>query len=144
MNRTEIARTVMEAAARGDAATAKSHLSNDFVLTGPTPEPLNAEQWLGLHQLINVGMPDFSFNISDVQEKGDTVTLTMQITGTHQGTLDLSPMGLPVIPATGIRVKLPVEKPQITFRGDKIIGAHLDIPPGGGVIGLLSQLGVQM
>jgi len=134
----------MESVAHGDRSIAEQYLSEDFLLEGPTPEPINLDQWLGLHQIIRVGMPDFSFNISDVQVRGDVATVTMQIAGTHTGTLDLSPLGLPTVPATGKRVRLPVEHPRITFNGDEIVSAYMEVPPGGGVMGMLEQLGVDL
>ena len=143
MDREELIRMLMDAAARGDAATAKAYLSDNFVLTGPLSEPLNADQWLGMHQLLVQGIPDFSFNVTHVDLDGDTAYVSMHITGTHSQDLDLTPMGMPRIPATGIYVVLPSEHPEITFDGDQVVQVHLVIPEGGGVMGILSQLGVQ-
>ena len=89
-------------------------------------------------------MPDWAFNISKVEDKGNVVRFTIQISGTQTNALDLSAMGFLVIPATGIRVQLPTEHVEVTVRGNQVSGVHVDPVQGGGVPGILSQLGVQM
>ena len=48
------------------------------------------------------------------------------------------------IPATGKRISLPVEHITFTFKGDKIASMTSDIVPGGGVAGVLAQIGVPL
>jgi predicted ester cyclase len=144
MNSAEITRKLMTAIESGDMATAASFMSDDFIFSGPVPEPISGEQWLGLQGLLLAAFPDWSFNLSDVQVTGNVARTTHQISGTHTGDLDLSPMGMPVIPATGKKVKLPVEHAELTFEGGKAVRLHTDVPAGGGVPGILQQLGVQM
>ena len=94
---------------------------------------------------MSAAFPDWSFNASEFVEEGDTVRVTVQITGTHTGDLDLSPMGLPKVPATGKKIKNPVEHPVVTIKGGKITGVHVgDVTPDGGVPGILKQLGVEL
>ena len=57
-------------------------------------------------QAVVTAMPDWAFNITDIQEDGDKVTLKSHITGTHTGLLELP--GMPPIPATGKKVALPI------------------------------------
>ena len=121
-----------------------SHLSDDMTLSGPTPEPVSGEQWIGLAGTLAAAFPDWSYNLSDVQETGNGARTTHQITGTHTGDLDLSPMGMPVIPATGNAIKLPVEHADITVEGGKVVHVDAHVPAGGGVPGILKQLGVDM
>ncbi len=144
MNIAEITRKIMTAIESGDMATAASFMSDDFVFSGPVPEPISGQQWLGLHTLLNAAFADFSFNLSDVQVTGNVARTTHQITGTHTGDLDLSPMGMPVIPATGKKVKLPVEHADVTFEGGQAVRLHADVPADGGVSGILQQLGVEV
>jgi len=144
MNAEEITRAIYAALDSGDLDTVASHLSDDFVFSGPTPEPISGEQWVGMQRLMLNAFPDWSFNLSDVQVTGNVARTTHQITGTHSGDLDLSPLGLAVLPATGKSIKLPVEQAVITFEGDKAVRFEADVPPEGGVAGLLKQLGVEM
>jgi len=88
--------------------------------------------------------PDWSFNLSDVQVTGNVAHTKHQITGTHTGNLDLSALGLPVVPATGKAVKLPVEYGDFTFEGGKVVRLHVDVPADGGIPAMLQQLGVEM
>jgi predicted ester cyclase len=144
VNPAEITRKIFAALESGDLATAASFLSDDFVFSGPVPEPISGEQWFGLHQLLTAAFPDFSYNLSDVQVTGNVARTTHQISGTQMGDLDLSPMGMPVIPATGKKVRLPVEHADLTFEGGKAVRLHADVPADGGVPGIMQQLGVKM
>jgi predicted ester cyclase len=85
---------------------------------------------------------DFKFNETLVEEGADMVICTQHITGTHTGTLALP--GLPPVPATGKKVAMPEEKQVFTFRDGKFARAHSDPVPGGGVMGILAQLGVKL
>jgi hypothetical protein len=144
MNIEDITRTIFAALDSGDMDTVASYLSDDFVFSGPIPEPVGGERWLGLQRILQAGIPDWSFNLSDVQVTGNVAHTTHQISGTHTGNLDLSPMGMPVIPATGKSFKLPVEHADLTFEGNKLTRFHADVAAGGGLPGILQQLGVDM
>jgi hypothetical protein len=145
MNAEEITRALLAAIESGDMDTASSHLSDNFVFSGPVPEPIGGEQWLGLQKLMLAAFPDWSFNLSDVKVTGNVARTTHQVTGTHTGDLDLSPLGLPVIAATGKSVRLPVEHADLTIEGDKAVRFHVvDVSAEGGVPGILQQLGVEM
>jgi len=144
MNAEEITRAMFAAHEAGDFDTVASYLSDDMVFSGPVPEPVSGEQWLGLSRLLSVAFPDWSFNLSDVQVTGNVARTTHQVTGTHTGDLDLSPLGMPVVPATGKAIKLPEEHAEVTVEGGKVVRLHTDTPPGGGVPGILQQLGVEM
>jgi hypothetical protein len=140
----EVVKAMMTAVDNGDMETAAGYLSADFTFSGPVPEPINKAQWVGLQRQLLVAFPDWSFNLSDVQVEGNIVTTTYQITGTHTGELDLSPMGLPKIPATGKSISLPEEQARCTVEAGKIVEIHIDPNPAGGVTGTLSQLGVEI
>lgn len=144
MNAEEITRAIFTAIESMDMDTVGSYLTDDFTFSGPVPEPISGEQWLGLQRQMSAAFPDWSFNLSDVQVTGNVARTTHQITGTHTGDLDLSAMGLPVVPATGKAIKLPVEHADLTVEGGKVVRLHADVPADGGVPGLLQQLGVEM
>jgi predicted ester cyclase len=145
MSNIEKAKALYTALGRGDSATASTYMTDDFVVSGPTPQPLGKQEYLGLHEIMARAFPDWNFNISDVVEEGDKITLTIAISGTHNGVFDLSPMGLPIpaIEPTGKKVQLPQEKPVLTVRNGKFSALYLPVVQGGGVPGFLSQLGVE-
>jgi len=135
---------LMHAIEAADYDTAAALLTDDFVFSGPVPEPISGDMWLGLQAKLSDAFPDWSFNVHNVHAHGDTVHINVQITGTHNGTLDLSAMGMPVVPATGIAVELPVEDVYVTLRGDQVASVEAEPTEGGGVPGILAQLGVDM
>jgi hypothetical protein len=134
-------RNLLAAIEADDMDTAMSYLADNFQLSGPVPEPIGAREWLGLHSALNQGMPDFSFNVKDVQIDGNRAYVTIQISGTQTNDLDLTAMGMGVVPATGIAVRLPEEHPVATFNGDQIVSIDLEPVEGSGVLGILQQLG---
>ena len=99
-----------------------------------------------VRQVLAEALPDFSFNTSEAREEGDKITLTIQITGTNTGVLDLGRVGLPVPPIqpTGRTVKHPVEHPVLTVRNGKFSALDLPQVEGGGLPGLLKQLGIAL
>lgn len=144
MGAQEVGQAFVDAFNSGDLDTARWYLADDFQLSGPTPQPIGADQWMGLTQVLRDAFPDINYNLRIVGMEGDTVRTTSQVTGTHTGELDLSFMGLGVIPATGRRFSNPEEPGEGVVRGDKIISIHIYSQPGGGLMGILAQLGVQV
>lgn len=117
-------------------------LSEDFRLIGPTPEPLMKKDFVGFCRALVRAIPDWTFDMTDVKESGDTVTGLMHITGTHTATLDLSDFGMSVYPASGVKLK-PVEEPmKATVTGEKLSRIEITPVKGGGIEGLLKQISV--
>ncbi len=147
MSKTDIAHAMLAAWEANDLDKTASLLSDDFVLTGPAPVPLNKEAYLTFQSIHNVGFPDWKFNVSEWQENGDTVHATIGITATHTGVYDVSKLGLPIppVPATGKFTRWPVGEELIfTIKGDKIVAAQAVTLPGGGVMGTLERIGVKV
>jgi hypothetical protein len=88
------------------------------------------------------GIPDWKFNASDYKQNGDKVTTVFQITGTQTRDLELPMPGFHKFPATGKHVALPKEGITITMKNGKISRLESAVVPGGGVNGVLAQLGV--
>lgn len=101
-------------------------LIEDFKYFGPFPEPVGRDTWLSVMASLRLAFPDWSFNLQNVREEGDTVRSTIRITGTHTEELDLSPIGLPSIPATSIHFELPDENARILFKANKILELHVN------------------
>ena len=121
-------------------------LTDDFVLTGPAPQPLPKEAYAVFQSVNNEAFPDWSFNAGSAQVDGSRVTYPIRITATHTGVLDVSKLGIPVPPiaATGKTIQLPAEKLIFTVVGDKVTACHAEVGPHGGMVGILEQLGVQL
>ena len=140
MSNTDIVKTGLKAWESNDAQTLTPLVADDFVLSGPVPQPLGKQEFLGLMHVIHVALPDFAFNISSYEEEGDRVIAKSHITGTHTGVLALP--GLPPIPPTGKKVSLPEEVQTYTLKDGKLQALSTEARPDAGIPGLLSQLGV--
>ena len=143
MDAVETTKKLFELIESRETGAAAELLSSDFTFAGPVPEPVDAAMWMGLHDRLNAAFPDFSFNMSDAQQVGDSVQISLQLSGTHQAELDLSPLGLPNVPATGKSFQLPLETATVSFNGDKVTSVIAGQVEGSGVMGILSQLGVE-
>lgn len=146
MSTTTIAKAALDAWEAKDLHKTASLLADNFVLTGPAPEPLSKAAFLTFQKVHNDAFADWSFNARDFQEQGQVVRITIQITATHTGDFDVSKLGLPIPPitATGKSRQWPQETLTFTVEDDKIAGLHVEIGPGGGVVGTLEWLGVKL
>ena len=101
MNNLETAKRAADALESKDLKSLQVLLADDFRAKGGTAE-LTKQQTLAYLQIFFTAFPDHRFGFSDFEEKGDLVTCTGEETGTHQGVLDLNPLGVPVLlPPTG-------------------------------------------
>ena len=120
-------------------------LSDDLVVRGPAPVPLGKREYTAVHTAWSRACSDWRFNCSSIEELADgRVKATIAITATLDGDLFGLPVpGLPArVPPTGRKAKLPIEQPVITIAGGKIAAFEFVTPPGGGIPGLLAQMGV--
>jgi predicted ester cyclase len=144
MTAIDVVKGAMGAADAGDWDKAASFFSDDMVFAGPVPEPMGKDGFVGMQKAMRAGIPDWKFNASDLKEDGDKVTATLQITGTQTAELKLPMPGMAPIPATGKKISLPKEPATFTVKDGKISRLETAVTPGGGVAGLLAQIGVQM
>lgn len=118
-------------------------LADDFRAKGATLE-LTKQQILGYLQIFFTAFPDLRFNFTDFEEKEGLIYCTSQETGTHTGVLDLNPFGMPVLlPPTGKSFKLPKSVFAFHVVGDKVMYLNEEAVKGGGMAGILEQLGVK-
>lgn len=107
-------------------------------------EPIGGREWLAMLTTLKTAFPDWTYNAADLPEEGDKVRVSVQISGTHNGELDLSNMGVPKVPASGTSVKLPREDITLTISDGEFISLKSPGTGAGGVSALLSQLGVKV
>jgi predicted ester cyclase len=144
MSNTDLVKSVLAAFEAGDAKKAESLLSDDMVFAGPVPKPVSKHEFIGLQSALVAAIPDWKFNAGEYKEQGDKVVVKVRISGTHSKPLTLPPMGIQSLPSTGKHVQLPYENLTATVKNGKVTridGEHVE---GGGVPGLLAQLGVKM
>ena len=139
----EVAEAFVSAFNAGNYDESAAYLSEDFTFSGPVPEPIGAQEWIGMAKAMKAGIPDLDFHMHTSGADGNVVNTGSQLTGTHSADLDLSPLGLGVISATGKSFETPHETGSLTVEGDKIAAYHVEVAEGGGLMGILAQLGVE-
>ena len=140
MTRSEIVKGLFSSIEAKDIAAARARLTPNFEFAGAVPQPITAEMWLGMHSALSAGFSDFSFNANNVKEEGDKVTMTVALSGTHDGTLALPLPGASPVAATGRKVTLPEEHVAVEFAGDKISRVFVTPHPQGGPANILRQV----
>ncbi|MBV9712448.1 MAG: nuclear transport factor 2 family protein [Ktedonobacteraceae bacterium] len=140
----DIVRTFMTALETNDQDTAASYLREDFTFSGWTPQPLNKKDFLTVMGGIKSGIPGLIFNLHNVDEQEDAVTGTMQIAGYQTDSFVLPPLGLPPIPQTANSVSLPAENVKFLLGNNQITHMIVQHVAGGGINGLLRQLGISV
>jgi predicted ester cyclase len=114
-----------------------------MVFAGPMPQPIGKREFLGLQGALGAAIPDWKFNASEYKERGDRVMAKVHISGTHTAPLSLPALGIQSLPPTGKRVQLPHEPITVTVKNGKVTRIDAEHVEGGGVPGLLAQLGVR-
>jgi predicted ester cyclase len=142
MNKREIVETLLDSVQKGDFEKAKSLLSDDFQFSGPIPEPVNREAWLGMSASLKTAFPDLDYHFKVIGTDGDVVRTTSQLSGTHRGSFDLTNINMGVIPATDKTFSAKPEKTKITVKENKITSWAVEPTQGAGLKAILDQLGV--
>jgi len=144
MSNLEVAKRAADLLESRDLKGLQVLLAEDFRAKGGTLE-LTRQQTLGYLQFFFTAIPDHSFGFADFEEIGELIFCTGHETGTHNGVLDLKPFSMPIsVSPTGKSFKLP--KSVFTFRAanDKLIYFGEEAAEGGGLAGILAQLGVKL
>lgn len=136
--------SLMDAVQMGNFEKAKSYLSSDFKLSGPVPEPINADAWMGMSASLKAAFPNLNYNFKVESVDGETAHISAELSGTHNGELDLTSMHMGVIPATGKSFKAAHEHGQAMLRDGKIISWSMEPTEGAGLMAILGQLGVKI
>ena len=145
MNPREIVQALFDSVQRGDFQKARFLVSNDCRFSGSVPESIKREVWMGINKNLKKACPnlDYHFHVDRVDGlDGCVVKISAELKGTHSGVLDLSPVGLGVTPATHRTFAAPREHGRVTIKGDKVVSWVVDRIEGGGLTGILAQLGI--
>lgn len=140
----DIVRTFINVLETNDLDTAAGYLNEEFIFSGWTPQQLNKKDFLTFIGDIKSGIPGLIFNLHNIDEQRDEVTGTIQIAGYQTDSFILTPLGLPPIPQTASSISLPAEDVEFLFKNDQIVHMVVKHTFGGGIKGLISQLGINM
>jgi len=144
MDPKETAQSLMNAIQGGNFDKAKSLLTDDFVFSGPVPEPINSPAWLGLSASLKTAFPDLNYQFKIDSVDGNKVHISAQLKGTHKGNLDLTAMHMGVIPPTNKSFVAAREHGEVTVQGDKVKSLANEPVEGAGLMAILGQLGVKV
>jgi len=145
MNPRQIVQALLDSVQRGDFQKARFLVSNDCQFSGPVPELIKRETWMGINKNLKKAFPnlDYHFHVDSLDGlDGHVVKISAEIKGTHSGDLDLSSVGLGVTPATNKSFAAPHEHCRVTIKGGKVASWVVEPVEGGGLIGILGQLGL--
>ena len=145
MNPREIVQALLDSVQRGDFQKARFLVSKDCRFSGPVPEPIKREAWMRINKNLKKACPnlDYHFHVDRVDGlEGNVVKISAELKGTHSGVLDLSPVGLGVTPATHKSFASPHEHYRVTIKHDKVASWVVEPIEGGGLMGILGQLGL--
>ncbi|MCK4899071.1 MAG: nuclear transport factor 2 family protein [Anaerolineales bacterium] len=145
-NKLEIVNAYAKAAASwaDNAEAAEACLADDFHTVDKDGKVvLSKEGFVGMGRMMVGSFPDFGFVTTDIRMEGSHVIFTGHNEGTHVSDLDLSAMGVGVVPASGKKIVWPEASMKLTVEGNRI--AKME-PYGGaaGLQGFLSALGVDL
>ncbi|GHO88729.1 hypothetical protein [Dictyobacter formicarum] len=145
-NRVEIVRTVITALQGNEFEVAAERINDSFTMTGFASKGLNKAQFLSLQYELLAAMPDLSYNLGNVvrTEEANTVRASVTLTGTHTRDLSLPLFGLESIPATGVSVVLPQTNLICHVEHGQLSRLEFENITGGGLVGLLQQLGSEI
>jgi predicted ester cyclase len=143
MNKRETVQALMDSVQKGDFENVKSMLADNFQFSGPIPEPINKEAWLGMSASLKTAFPDLNYHFKVIGADGDVVKSTSQLSGTHSGSFDLTNMQMGVIPATNKSFSVKLEKTRVTVKDNKITAWVVEPTEGAGLKAILGQLGVK-
>ncbi len=144
MNKRETVQALVDAVQKGDFENVKSMLADDFQFSGPIPEPINKEAWLGMSLSLKTAFPDLDYHFKVIGADGDVVRSTAQLSGTHSGPFDLTGMNLGMIPATNKTFSTKSEKTKITVKDGKITLWAVEPNDGAGLMEILKQLDARL
>ena len=143
MNKRETVQALMDSVQEGDFEHAKTMLADDFQFSGPFPEPIDQEAWVGMNTRLQTAFPDLDYHFKVIGAEGDVVRATMQLSGTHSGSFDLTTMDMGVIPATNKNFSVKPEKAKLTVKENKITAWFVEPTQGADLKSILDQLGVK-
>jgi len=132
----------MQAIEKGDYKEAEKFLTEDFTFTGAVPQPIGRSEWLDLHKSLADAIPNFMFNATGFHEENNKVIFDVHLTGTHSRELKISQLNVGPVTATNKSISLPNERVEATFENGKISQLNVERVSGGGLKGLLGQIGV--
>ena len=137
----EVVRALLAALDAGDFDRVRELTAEDFSTTPVmTGRPMARAEWLSSHAEVHAAFPSMRRNPDHFRSEGDAVHVTLHVTATHDHPVRLPALGIEEIAPTGRRLVVPPHEDTFTLRDGKVVSVRSDIPPGGGLRGMLEQI----
>jgi predicted ester cyclase len=122
------------------------YLSENYQLVDFTPQPMDKEAMLELLRLLKAALPNLTHSLSNFRVEENVVKVTVQLSGTNSGHLDLRKMGIGVVPRTQKFIIFPNGNYEFTVKSGKITTERdvSPVSPNRRMSGLLRALGVNV
>lgn len=146
MNSIEIVRAYFAALDSTNIEQAEQYLAEQYQLVDFMPQPMDKAARLNMVNLFKAALPNLTHSLSNIRVEENLVKLTVQLSGTNSGHLDLRDMGIGVVPRTHKFIIFPNGNYEFTIKNDKIT-IERDVSPASPsrrMSGMLKSLGVNM
>jgi len=104
---------------------------------------MDKKAYIGMVHLLLTAFKDFKAVVSDRSEVSEGVIVSSHFEGTHTSDLDLSAMGIGVVPASGKKIVWPETRNLFEINNDKIVSIK-PLDESGGMNSFLEPLGVKL
>jgi hypothetical protein len=139
---TDVLQKTIDALQSGDLETTAIYLAGDFVCKGMAPQPLDKAGFLKYMDAIFTAIPNWSYNVTEIEERGNFVRFRTHVRGRNTRPLNLHFIGVEPVPQKGIRVTLPEELMECTVKDNKLLSMRIIIKGyASSLDALLAQLG---
>lgn len=144
MGNVEIVKAYYAALDSANMEAIEQYLSESFRLVDFTPHPMDKRAVLDMMGQFKNALPNLSHSLSNISSEGNTVKLTVQLSGTNSGHLDLRSMGIGVVPRSQKFIIFPNGNFEFTIEDGKIIIVKdiSPVSPNRRMSGMLKALGV--
>lgn len=139
-----IAQSALAAIEDGRADRFASCLTGDAVCVGLAPHVMDKAECVKVYGALVTGMPNWLFNPRNWEVEDDRVSVDIQIRAVHNKVLPPVLPSAPPVLATGRHILLPPEHMDFDFDGDRIARIAVSRVEGGGLLGVLKQLGIDL
>jgi ketosteroid isomerase-like protein len=137
----EVVRALLAALDAGDEARIRELVAPDFSTTPvSTGVPMGLDAWLRSHAQLAAAFPGLERNPSDFSQEGDEVDVTLHIAVLNDRPVAIPALGIEELPPTGRMLRPTPHRDTFTLRDGKVLSVHSEMPPGGGLQGMLDQI----
>lgn len=120
MDDIDIVKAYFAALDSADMEQADQYLSEQYQLVDFTPQPMDKQAMFGLIGHLKAALPNLRHSLSNIYSDGNVVKLTVQLSGTNSGNLDLREMGIGVVARTRKFIIFPNGNYEFTLNNGRI------------------------